>query len=60
MSMTMLDRNSVSVGTMKNGMEINNNRANTPSACSLLKDSHWRQWGDLFFVVEGDETRTSG
>lgn len=29
---------------MQNGMQISNHRAITPSVCSLLKDSHGRQW----------------
>lgn len=44
----MLDRSSVSVGTM----EINNHRANVPSFCNLPKGSHGRQWGSLVFVVQ--------
>lgn len=56
----MLDRNGVSVGTTENNRDINNHRANTPSVCSILKGSHGKQWRDLFFVVQGDETRTRG
>lgn len=38
----MLDRNSVSMGTMENDIDINNHGASTPSVCNLLKGSHGR------------------
>lgn len=55
----MLDRNQCIQGTVETDIETNNHRANTPSVCTLLKDSHGRQWRHLFFVVQGNETRAT-
>lgn len=43
-------------GTMGN----KNNRANAPLVYRILRGLHGGHWIDLFFVVQGDETRTCG
>lgn len=45
-------------GNNGSNVETKTHKANTPSVCKALKGSHERPWGDLFFVVQGDESRT--